>query len=264
MSTQDNTVSVSTEDMNMSTKDMSVSPKDIFENTNVYSWSVVSKRKYGDDGEWWLPSQWRAPTRARWSSSAATSRRRRGGWSSDTDPERAESLNIEKDKHRLLWRDIKLTCDGPDYYGVGGDHPEDPLDGHGGGAEHRAEGHTLGGGGGVVHHGVQPGEDLNKVVNKEYGQLQHIAEEEAHHDLPGDNVNLVHGGGEQVPAAKRKRRYFRKLRGGEIRNGVKQTSIASFTVPKIVGGSSAIGTKTETGTGQVLGESLPGEPVSRL
>ena len=79
MSTQDNIISVSTGDNSMSAKDITVSTHDIFETSHVYSWSVDMKRKYGDDGEWWLPSQWRSSTRARWPSSAYTSRRRRGG-----------------------------------------------------------------------------------------------------------------------------------------------------------------------------------------
>ena len=57
MSTQDNIISVSTGDNSMSAKDITVSTKDIFETSHVYRWSVDSKRKYRDDGEWWLPSQ---------------------------------------------------------------------------------------------------------------------------------------------------------------------------------------------------------------
>ena len=197
---------------------------------SLFYWSVKTKRKSGDDGEWWLPSQWRSSTRARWPSSASTSRRRRGGWSATTDPERADSLLMEKDKHKLLWKDIRLTCEGRvDGYehledGGGGDEQR--------GEPHGAEGHTPRDYG-VVRPSVQPGGGGLKEFVRQNVHLQSGSEEAADPVLPGDDVQLVRGGGEQSPVAHKKRRYFRKLRGGVSRNGYLQTNILNFTVPKL-------------------------------
>merc|ERR1719318_1456876 len=85
-------ISVSAGDISVSTKDISVSPGDISISTKIYGWSVSGKRKTGDEGDWWLPSGWRSPWRARWPSSPSTSSRRRGGWSISTDPGRVVDL----------------------------------------------------------------------------------------------------------------------------------------------------------------------------
>ena len=133
--------------------------------------------------------------------------------------------------------------------------PGEHLEDGGGGNELRgelrgAEGHTLRDGG-AVQHSVQPGGgggDLKEFVRQSV-HLQSESEEAADPVLPDGDVQRVRGGDEQSPVANKKRRYFRKLRGGVSRNGYLQTNILNFTVPKmVVGDISANDTKTETGT----------------
>lgn len=239
--------SVSGQNNTVSTEDIDIALKDIFVSTTGYSWSVSSKRKLDDDGVWWLPSQWRSSHRARWPSSSTTSRRRRGGWSRNSDPGLVEDLIIEKDKHKQLWKELRLTKEMPGEVRDRGEQPDDPQGGRDGGGGLRGDG-ACQGDDGVLR--LQPrggGDSLKRMVNLG-GQVQDITEKGEQEHLPGGRVQGVHGGGEQKPAASKKRRYYRRLRGRATRDGVKQTDILTFTVPKIlgVGGSSGeIKTKTK-------------------
>ena len=192
-----------------------------------------------------MPSTWRPSHRARWPSTPSTSRRSRGGWSRDTDPERAEDNLEERDKHQRLWRKLKLTMERPD----------SEVDT--GGLEYDDRQGAPGGGGELQGAGVTPQED-GVLLSQSHGEANlnslvilgghaTISTEDEDH-LPGGHVHLVHGGGEQGPAAPKKRKYNRKLRGGQSRDGIKQTAITTFTVPKIIGvGGGSGGSKTKTG-----------------
>ena len=155
----------------------------------------------------------------------------------------------QQDKHRKLWRGLKLTCDGPE---VGGDSRDGPLEGDGIHGDVHPQG-----GGGAAHLQARPhistaGDDLEHVDKLDIEQnLQNISKEEDRDTLPGGRGQPGHGGGEQSPVAVKKRRYFRKLKGGETRGGLKQIDISMYTIPKIMGegGCSAdnnFRTETET------------------
>ena len=146
-----------------------------------------------------------------------------------------EDLIIETDKHKQFWNKLRLTKEMPGEMRDGGEQ-HDPQGGRDGGGGLRGDG-VCPGDDGVLR--LQPhggGDSLKRLVNLS-GQFIDITEKEEHDHLPGGCVQDVHGGGEQKPAAlKKKRRYFRQLRGGATRDGVKQTNIQTFTVPKILGG----------------------------
>ena len=238
-------INMSANDIRVSTEDMDITSKDIFVSTTGYSWSVNSKRKLEDDGVWWLPSQWRSSHRARWPSSSTTSRRRRGGWSRHTDPGLVDDLIMETNNHKQLWKQLRLTEEMPGEMGYEGEKPDDPPRGRGGGVGLREDGACPGDDGvlGLLH---RDGEDnLNIMVNMG-GQTLDITEKGEHDHLPGGHIQGVQGGGEQKPAVIKKRRYFRQLRGGASRAGIRQTDISTFTVPKITGvggGSGEFNTK---------------------
>ena len=113
------------------------------------------------------------------------------------------------------------------------------------------------GGGGAAHLQARPHintavDGLEYLDNSEYGQnLQNISKEVDRDILPGGRGHPGHGGGEQNPVVNKKRRYTRKLLGGETRDGLKQIDISMYTVPKIMGeGGCLAGSnfKTETET----------------
>ena len=93
--------------------------------------------------------------------------------------------------------------------------------------------------------GLQERENLNMTVSTDGGHSNNLSEQTDNDLLPGGQLLSVQGGGEQEPAATKKRRYVRKLKGGQSRNGIKQTDIKTFAVSRILGDGS---TKTETGT----------------
>ena len=125
-----NIVTVSVKDTDMSPvslgKDIQNSEpnktQDIFYNLKEYKAEecVRFKRRFGDEGRWWLPPSWTVRSRPSWPSSGSTSRSRQGGWSRRTDPDRVNILEEEKIRHKLLWRDFKLT-DGDEGHGDDGD-----------------------------------------------------------------------------------------------------------------------------------------------
>ena len=166
----------------------------------------------------------------------------------------------EQNKHRMLWKRLKLTCEGPT---ADGDRDGALV----GGLEH-GDAHPQGGDGvdqqwgrrERPHIGTTAGDGPEHLDITKCGQnlqnLQNVTKEGIFEHLPGGRGQPGHGGEEHGPVVIKKRRYHRKLKGGQSRDGIKQLDISMYAVPKIMGEGGSLAERllvTETETENVGG-----------
>jgi hypothetical protein len=201
--------------------------KDICMSTRVIisTGSESSKRKLGDDGDWWLPSGWKMTRSSRGPGSSTTgtgppspprsSWGRWCGWRDVPEPGEIEKLNKEHEKHKQFWSKLDLTSEVE--LGVQVVQPVHP-----GGREHDGhDGALLGGRGGSAlcrEPGTSATGDGGVCGGGPGGSHQHHQ---------GD-VPRSHGMSQNSTRIFAGRKY--RLKDGASRDRRKQLGIRNFTV----------------------------------